>query len=167
MSELAESYRRWFEYEKDSHEKVLGSLRSVPEALRGTAPNQQALTLFAHIVAARRLWLHRFGVAIEGPRDFFPQDVNLDELCDLLNETQTAWDAYLEGLDDAELARVFEYHSLEGPGFRNTVEDILTQLFGHSWYHRGQIAQLIRSIGCEPAVTDFVFWTREPLEERL
>jgi uncharacterized damage-inducible protein DinB len=45
---------------------------------------------------------------------------------------------------------------------RNSIEDILTQLFGHSCYHRGQIAQLLRSIGAEPAVTDFVFWTREP-----
>ncbi len=62
-----------------------------------------------------------------------------------------------------ELARVFEYQSYEGPRFRNTIEEILTQLFGHSWYHRGQIAQLIRSVGAEPAVTDFVFWAREPV----
>jgi uncharacterized damage-inducible protein DinB len=44
------------------------------------------------------------------------------------------------------------------------VEDILTQLFGHSSYHRGQVALLIRDLGGEPAVTDYVFWVREPVE---
>ncbi len=43
------------------------------------------------------------------------------------------------------------------------VEDILTQLFGHSWYHRGQIAARVRELGGEPAATDFVFFTRELL----
>jgi uncharacterized damage-inducible protein DinB len=76
---------------------------------------------------------------------------------------ESAWCAYLEDLDDAGLAHAFEYTSLEGDRYRNTVEDTLTQLFGHSWYHRGQIASLIRSLGAEPAVTDFVFWTREPV----
>lgn len=46
---------------------------------------------------------------------------------------------------------------------RYVVEDILTQLFGHSWYHRGQIALLVRACGGQPAETDFVFWTREPV----
>ena len=34
----------------------------------------------------------------------------------------------------------------------------------HSWYHRGQIATLVRALGAEPAVTDFVFWSRELVE---
>lgn len=84
---------------------------------------------------------------------------------DQIAAMETMWTQYLDQLDDAALARVFEYQSYEGPRFRNTIEEILTQLFGHSWYHRGQIAQLVRSIGAEPAVTDFVFWSREPVDE--
>jgi uncharacterized damage-inducible protein DinB len=38
--------------------------------------------------------------------------------------------------------------------------DILAQLFGHSWYHRGQIAMLVRAAGGEPAVTDRIDWCR-------
>jgi uncharacterized damage-inducible protein DinB len=78
---------------------------------------------------------------------------------------EASWSTYLSQLTDAELARIFEYRSYDGSRFRNSIEDILTQLFGHSWYHRGQIAQLIRRLGAEPAVTDFVFWTREPVKE--
>jgi hypothetical protein len=32
-----------------------------------------------------------------------------------------------------------------------------------AWYRRGQIASLTRSLAEKPAVTDFVFWAREPL----
>ena len=68
--------------------------------------------------------------------------------------------AYLH--DDEELSRVFEYQSVEGPRFKNSIEELFTQLFGHSSYHRGQIASHVRSLGGEPAVTDFVYWSRIP-----
>lgn len=158
----ADRYRRWFEYEKDSHQKVLASLNAVRGELRTAGPFQKAIDLMAHITAARRMWLFRFGVSKE-PAELFPQNVELDDLPRLVASMQTAWSDYLDKLEDTELARVFEYQSYEGDRFRNTIEDILTQLFGHSLYHRGQIAMILRSIGAEPAVTDYVYWTREPI----
>jgi uncharacterized damage-inducible protein DinB len=160
---LLDRYRRWFDYERDSHVKVLASLASVPEASRSSPAFAKAVTLLGHLAAARQLWLFRFGAAAEAPRDFFPAGLGLTELGERVERVQSAWSAYLECLDDAQLARVFEYQSLDGGRYRNTVEDILTQLFGHSWYHRGQIASLVREAGGEPAVTDFVFWTRQPI----
>jgi uncharacterized damage-inducible protein DinB len=160
-----ESYRRWFEYEKDVHQKTIASLEAVASELRSLPAYQKAVDLFAHIVAARRLWLFRFGIAAEPVTDIFPQQVEVESLTSRADAMQTIWASYLEKLDDAELARVFEYQALDGKRFRNTIEDILTQLFGHSWYHRGQIAQLVRSMGAEPAVTDFVYWCREAIPE--
>jgi uncharacterized damage-inducible protein DinB len=161
--DVIERYRRWFEYERDSHAKVLASLNAVPGHLRESPSFQKALDLMAHIVAARWLWLFRFGAAKEGPGEFFPQAVSLADLAERVQKMQEAWSGYLSRLDEPEVSRTFEYRSYEGEWYRNTVEDILTQLFGHSWYHRGQIALLMRSIGGEPAATDFVFWTREPI----
>lgn len=156
-----ECYRRWFDYEMDAHAKVLASFEATPEDQRTTPSYQKAVDLFAHMMLARRLWLYRFGVLDEGPRDFFPQNVALDAVKAMAEEMHAVWSAYFERLDDAEIARVFEYRALDGPRYRNRVEDILTQLFGHSWYHRGQIALLLRQAGGEPAATDFVFWSRE------
>lgn len=158
-------YRRWFDYEKDSHRRTLDSLKAVSEELRKSQEFRKAVYLMAHIVAARRMWLFRFGV-LAGNVELFPREVSLAELPDQIAAMETMWTQYLNQLDDAALARIFEYQSYEGLRFRNTIEEILTQLFGHSWYHRGQIAQLVRSIGAEPAVTDFVFWSREPVDER-
>ncbi len=165
--EMPDRYRRWFQYEKDSDAKVLGSLSSVPETRRGEEEFQKAVSLMAHIVAARFIWLFRLGVAKEAPSDFFPRGLTLTDLSSRVREMETAWSAYLERITASELARVFEYKSSEGIAYRNSVEDILTQLFGHSWYHRGQVALLLRTMGCEPAATDFIFWTREPIPTRI
>src|SRR5262245_45811451 len=159
---VVERYRRWYEYELDAHAKVLASLRAVPQAQQNSVEYRKALSLLAHIAAARQLWLFRFGVLTQPPHSISPKGLPVEEVEARLNEVQSAWMAYLERLDDAGVARTFEYTSLEGEGFRNTVEDILAQLFGHSSYHRGQIAALVRALGCEPAETDFVYWTREP-----
>ena len=155
-------YRRWFEYEKDSHAKTLASLNVVPEELRKSEEFLKAVYLLGHIIAARRMWLFRFGV-LSNKVELFPQDTKLAELPAQIAEMEMLWSEYLSQLNDADIARIFEYQSYEGARFRNTIEDILAQLFGHSWYHRGQIAALVRAMGAEPAVTDFVFWARQPL----
>ncbi len=72
------------------------------------------------------------------------------------------WNDYFTKLDEKELNRVFKYKSTEGLWYTNKIEELLTQLFGHSWYHRGQIAMLIRMVGGTPAETDYVYSKRIP-----
>ncbi len=160
----AEKYRRWFEYEQDSNAKVLSSLQAVADPLRVMPQFQKAVDLFAHLVAARNMWLYRLGHGSQ-PLELFPTETPLTQLPDLLDQMQSAWRSYLESLTDTDVARRFEYASYDGPRFSNTVEDVLTQLYGHSLYHRGQIAMLLREIGAEPAPTDFIYWTRESLPD--
>jgi len=160
--ERAARYRRWFEYEKDAHAKVVVSLESVPAGRRSAAEFRRAVAILAHVVAARRMWLGRFGVAPPAAGPLFPEGAPLAQVADELRAVEGQWAEYLGRLTDADLGRVFEYQSLDAGRFRNQIEDVLTQLFGHSWYHRGQIAMLVRAAGGEPAVTDFIFWCREP-----
>jgi uncharacterized damage-inducible protein DinB len=160
---MIERYRRWFEYEQDSHAKTIASLNAVASALRETEQFGKALYLMGHLIAARRIWLFRLGF-LKQNAELFPGAPDLAALPAELAEIESAWVQYLSQLTDGDLERVFEYRSYEGQMFRDTVEDILTQMFGHSWYHRGQIAMLLRSIGAQPAVTDFVFWAREPID---
>ena len=166
MTTIADRYRRWFAYEKDAHQKTLVSLGSVAAERHSHPSFRKAVALVGHLVAARQLWLHRLGFRASAPTraDFFPENLTLDELASRLDDMHREWDDYLAGLDETELARVFEYRALEGDRFRNRVEDIVTQLFGHSSYHRGQAAALVRELGGEPAATDYVFWVRERVE---
>jgi uncharacterized damage-inducible protein DinB len=162
-SELVERYRRWLDYESDAHAKVVRSLESVPGERRSAPEFRKAVDLLAHVVGARRMWLGRFGVAPPAAGPLFPSGAGLAGVVAELRSVEGMWAEFLGRATDADLARVFEYQSLDAGRFRNRVEDILTQLFGHSWYHRGQIAMLVRAAGGEPAVTDFVFWCREPV----
>src|SRR5206468_4583480 len=92
----------------------------------------RAVTLLGHIVAARQVWLFRFGAAAycPPPDEFFPTGMSVADLAIRLDAAHAAWDDYLARLDDAELARTFQYQSFDAGRFQNTVEDILTQLFG-------------------------------------
>ena len=168
MPTMPDRFRRWFEYEKDSHAegpglaagraRALARFGRVPQGRRPHGPPRSGPLAVAGPPGG--------GSPEKAPREpeaFFPRDVSVADLPGRVVEMEEAWEAYLVRLDDAEVSRVFEYKALDGAGFRNTVEDILSQLYGHSWYHRGQIAQLVRGLGAEPAVTDFIYWAREPL----
>lgn len=158
------AYRRLFAYERDSHATVVNSLEGVPLELRDTESYQKAVGLLAHIATSRRLWLYRFGAIPDGPSHLFPEGSSLEDATALLDEVQHEWVEWLERLTHEDLRAEFDYTSLDGSRFRNSVDDILVQLYGHSLYHRGQIALLLRAIGCEPPITDFVFWARKPLD---
>ncbi len=156
-----EQYRRWFEYEKDSHRKVLASFETVPEEGRRSEPFQKAMNLMSHIIAARQAWLNRFGAPVDRPANLFPTDATYDGLLAELEVMERNWSDYFARLDEPELERAFDYLTSEGTRFRNVVVDVLAHIYGHSFYHRGQIASLVRAAGGEPAKTDFIFWTRE------
>lgn len=160
---LIDRYREWFEYEMDCHRTTLQSIDTVPEGNRDGG-FQGGLDLFAHLMACRRLWLFRLGAVDSGPTtiaEIFPSGATRGDLDDALAAMEADWRPYLERLDHAELGRRFDYTTTEGDRFRNSVEEILTQLFGHAWHHRGQIMTLVRRCGGEPTAADYVYWTRE------
>lgn len=160
---MTERFQRWFEYEMDAHRKTIASLESVPGENRQSADFKKALSVFGHIVAARRVWLFRLGIAPQQQGSLFPENPELTEVIANWREAERMWKPYLAGLNDADLARVFEYTAFDGSRFRNTLEEILTQLFGHSSYHRGQIAMLVKTAGGTPAITDYVYWCRQAI----
>jgi uncharacterized damage-inducible protein DinB len=166
MSEsMTDRFRKWFEYEIDAHAKVVRSLESVPPDGRQTPEFQKATTILAHITMARRVWLGRIGAAPLPSGTLFPEGVSLAQVTEDLAAAHRLWSAYLSTATDADLAQDLEYKSLDSGRFHNFVEDILTQLFTHSAYHRGQIASLVRAAGGEPARTDYIYWLRQPVVE--
>jgi len=159
MSVLVDRFRRWYEYERDCNAKCLTMLSSVPAERRGTPEFARALGRMGHLVAARLRWLARLGHFTNPPSEPFPS-YTLEELPGKVAETEAAWTRYLAALDDAELNREFEWSWPDGKRFRWNVEGVLTQTFGHAWYHRGQIAQLVAQLGGQAVDTDYIFWSK-------
>jgi uncharacterized damage-inducible protein DinB len=158
MTSLADRFRQWYEYERDCNAKSLAMLASVPVDRRASAEFQKAVGRMAHLVAARRRWLHRLGHLPTAP-ELFPTTA-LADLEAAVADTERAWVAYLGQLDDAQLAREVEWVAGDGHRYRWTVEGVLTQTFGHAWYHRGQIAQLVAALGGKAVDTDYIFWCK-------
>lgn len=160
---MIEKYRRWWLYECQMSAQIVQSLESVPDERRNDADYQRAISIFAHTAAARRIWLQRFGETTIGNPALFPTDVKLDQVVTEWQEIAAMWSTFLQQLDNAKLGEIFEYRSLDGRQFRNTVEEVLTHLFSHGSYHRGQIAMLVRNAGGQPAATDYIYWCRQEI----
>ena len=159
MKSLADRFRKWYEHERDCNAKSLEMLASVPAERRAAPEFQKAVDRMAHMVAARRRWLQRLGNWPDLP-PIFPQGTTLTDLSVMVADTEAAWVAYLNRLDDAELARVLEWQAADGKWYRWDVEGILTQVSGHAWYHRGQIAQLVAGLGGKAVDTDYIIWCK-------
>ncbi len=82
---------KWFEYEQDSHSKTIASLIDLPNEKKQTKEFQKAVDLYAHIVGARWLWLHRMGHAENMLDNLFPTGVNVEHLNDKTDKMNAAW----------------------------------------------------------------------------
>ncbi|EAQ79053.1 DinB family protein [Blastopirellula marina] len=159
---LINQYVRWLEYEQDAHAKTLAALSAVPVEKQEEPEFKKAIRIMAHLAVARHKWMVRFGRALDMHTNFFPDDWTLDTLAAELAASHQLWEGYLGSVEeDAELGEYFEYVSSDASPCRSMIGDVVTQLFGHSWYHRGQVAMLVKMLGGEPAATDFVYWSRE------
>jgi uncharacterized damage-inducible protein DinB len=162
---LLDRFRRLHGYEMNANRLVFESLRTIDVA--GTAMSlassqgyERALGILAHIQWARRIWLERIRgaspVAGEGPFPVWTPEKTEAVAAGLDRE----WGQLLEGLREDELVREVVYRSMEGVEFVSALADIVTHVFNHSTYHRGQIAPLVRVCGGTPAVTDYIVGAR-------
>jgi uncharacterized damage-inducible protein DinB len=163
MRQFPDEFRRLFSYEREAHQRTLASLTAAESSHRDHPDLRKAVDLAAHIATCRLMWLSRMTRAVPLPATLFPEGMPLAEVVEAFERMHAIWSRYLDELDDQELERRFEYVTYTGERYSDSVHNVLTQLFSHSSYHRGQVALLLRRIGAEPALTDFVFWTRQPV----
>jgi uncharacterized damage-inducible protein DinB len=156
MESFSDRFRNWYTYERDCNAKSLAMLSSVPAESRTHADFQKAVDKMAHLAAARLRWLHRLGHYSESP-DGFPKNVSLSTLEDLVKTTEAAWTTYMNQLSDNDLNERFEW-MIKDKRVSWDVESALMQMFGHAWYHRGQIAMLVAQLGGTAVDTDYYFW---------
>ena len=160
---LIEYFRRLFEYERNSNAKSLASLETVPTDRRSSQPYRRALDIHAHVAASRLMWLYRLGADPEEPKTYNPENLSFAEVRALVERMEKGWARYLESLPDDAADKVLEYESMSNGRFRSSLPEIFTHLAGHTWYHRGQIASLVRAAGGTPAMTDHMVWSRQPI----
>jgi uncharacterized damage-inducible protein DinB len=152
-------FRTLQQYEAWAAERVLKSIASArayePAAIR-------ARGIFAHIQMARSMWLSRVGVTDKPVWHMFP-DWSIERCAAEASAQDAAWHRYLASLHDADLQREIQYTSTESKHYISTVGEILTHVYNHATYHRGQIALLVVQAGGQSAATDFIACSRRAL----
>jgi uncharacterized damage-inducible protein DinB len=139
--------KQLFDYEAWANREEVARLRAL------SAPAPRALAIIAHIVATEWLWLSR--LRGEASRLAVWPSLTLDDCAAQLDAVSDAWRAMT--IDDEQLVT---YTNSRGETFTNRAADIVTHVFLHGAYHRGQIATVLREAGEEPAYTDYIHYVR-------
>ena len=154
--DLAQHYRQLLHYDEWANREVIESIRKTGN------PLPRSIQLMAHVISAECLWLAR----LTGSKQPFPvwPEFTLEQCAAHASEISGEWQKYFENLPDA-LEQSVAYKNSKGELWTNKVQDILTHVFMHSAYHRGQIAANMREHGHTPAYTDFIHGVRQGLVE--
>lgn len=155
--DLLQHYRQLVSYDEWANLEVIGSFRAA-----GSSP-ARSLKLVAHIVAAEHVWLARL-VQKQSAFPVWPE-LTLEQCEEQARLLAGLWREYLANDSPSSLDRIVSYKNSKGESWTSSVRDILTHVFMHSAYHRGQIAADMRQAGHVPAYSDFIHGVRQGLVE--
>jgi uncharacterized damage-inducible protein DinB len=109
--------------------------------------------MFAHIYGADTIWLRRWRGTSPSR---IPGDADFSSMADL----RARWDAleseqraFVDGLDEAGLARVMSYKNTEGAQFNVALGALLQHVVNHATHHRSEAATMITLISGSPPDT--------------
>jgi uncharacterized damage-inducible protein DinB len=131
---------------------------------RTAAPLERSLGIFAHVLAAEKLWLDRINGVAAAKVAVWPK-LTVQDCVPLAKANAAAFRKVLDGASEAELGKVVSYTTSKGDRFTSALGDILLHVALHCSYHRGQVAFAVRSGGAEPVNTDYIHYVRSYRKE--
>ena len=70
--------------------------------------------------------------------------------------------AFVDGLEEQDVARVIEYKLLSGDAGASPTWQMVQHVVNHASYHRGQITTMLRQLGVKPAKSmDMIAYYRQ------
>jgi uncharacterized damage-inducible protein DinB len=115
-----------------------------------------------HVWDAEQVWINRLkGISLTA----FPSVHFKGDKSDIINGFRNSSDELVQFISEKDLRfldRSYEYTTMKGQQFTDTVEETLYHIVNHGTYHRGQIITMLRTAGITslPA-TDLIFFMRE------
>lgn len=126
---------------------------------------QNAVTLMAHIISAKKRWLLRCK-ELPPPHDALWPDWQAVQFKYLIEEGHNAWIEYVGKLTDDDFKRIINYQNMKAENMSDSLSDILAHLINHGTHHRAQIGQQLKLSGLEQLpVTDYIFYVRQQTQQ--
>ncbi|MCL5030162.1 MAG: damage-inducible protein DinB [Bacteroidetes bacterium] len=126
--------------------------------------DESVLKFLSHIVLSESIWMMRLKGEDYSNKNFW-KVLSITECNRLSQENSKKYSDYLKEKSDNDLERLITYKNSKGIEYSNSIEDILTHIYGHSGYHRGQIAKEVRKLDKEPAYTDYIEFIRTTFQK--
>ena len=116
-----------------------------------------------HLLTADRIWMRRLTGRGEHPEKL---DTILYDERHALRTAREAQDlrilAFVQGLEESDFERQWDYRTLDGSSRRQPLGEILSHLFNHHTHHRGQSHAILTMLGVvEPEPLDLLIMLRE------
>jgi uncharacterized damage-inducible protein DinB len=144
-----------------SFEHIFWANLQIVRALQTIEGNiEKPLRLFAHLLAAEKVWLTRLNGKDASTILIWP-NYSLEDCERIVEENQAEYMRYFKQLTDVGLLDVVSYCNSKGNAFNTSAYDILTHVALHGSYHRGQLAALLRKEGIAPVNTDYISFVRQ------
>ena len=145
-------YQRLFAYENWANERIAECLQAMNQ------PDERALELLSHVLAAKITWLNR----LNGISSFVPlwEKHDIIDCMLLLTQNNRAWEVFLKTLTDEKLNSVVTYTNTKGEAYSTQIQEILTHVINHSTYHRGQMVSSLKGKIPVLPVTDYIVFER-------
>jgi uncharacterized damage-inducible protein DinB len=157
-------FERLFAYSHWANQRLIAAMAPLTDEqfTQNVAGSYGSLrNTLVHMMSAEWGWIDRCGGAKRGPAlkaDDYP---TLDAVTSRWKDVESHVRAFLATLTDADLDRVVEFQ-LPGVNARALpVGALLQHSANHSAHHRGQIAMLLRTLGCVPGNVDLVIYDAE------
>ncbi len=154
--DISKHFQIMLDYEMRANRAMLDAMEAA------VSPPERAVAFFAHILAARELWIKRLRHESTDGFDPFPA-WTLAEQRARMEKIDATWKELTAQFDWARIEEPVEYTDTRGGRWRTRLYDALSNLVTHSAYHRGQIAILLRHFGADPPVVDYLYFQRERL----
>lgn len=115
-----------------------------------------------HMLDAESIWWQRLKLA---ERLIIPSQQPLKSTTDLINELllqNQVWEQWVHHANPNQFEYVFAYQNSKKEQYKQPVWKMLTHVFNHGTYHRGQLVTIIRQLGdLKIPSTDFIEWCRK------
>ena len=142
-----------YAYNDWANKEILKSLQSQQVV------DEYCLKIFSHVINAQFIWHRRIANQTNVYKIW---DVwNFDQLQEAIEDSSAKWKAYIAGLNELELQRIFSYQNSAGDSFKSRVLDCIMHCVNHATHHRAQVGRRLRELGLNPpSSTDYISYCR-------
>jgi len=120
--------------EDQSRQELVSSFPSVNKTLQ-------------HIWLSQWIWVSRLEGSPFDPAQAKREGITREDLMKGILDTGSQFQTFCNALQEENLADPVSYKNLKGEPYTNSLYQVLTHVFNHSAFHRGQVVTLLRQVG--------------------